>query len=171
MTISGASSESKNVYYTAKCMNKCILILIEIYPCFDFMSRMSLPFYAAYQIFLLGLHKYKIWLNWQIQELDKREISWKFFCQHDSRVEKTKTGKDVGCGEGASGSHWTPCGRTPLSGFDEQDHGYECGVGTDESMMVFLLNVGDGWHYRFLHKVWRNGLPTLLKSLIRTVWA
>jgi len=27
-------------------------------------------------------------------------------------------------------------------------------------------------HYRFLHdQVWRNGLPTLLKSLIRTVWA
>ena len=98
------------------------------------MSRISLPFYAAYLIFLLGLHKYKIWLNWQIQELDKREISWKKFFQGDSRVEETETGKDVGCGESESGSHRTPCGRTPLSGFDERDHGYEYGGVTDDGI-------------------------------------
>ena len=148
-----SSFQSKNVYLTAECMNKFILILIEIRQCFDFMSRTSLPFYAAYQIFLLGLHKYKIWLNWQIQELDKREISWKKFCQHDSRVEKAKSGKDVGCGEGASGSHWTPCGRTPLSGFDEHHHGYEYGGmywWINDGITVKCVSMarnrdGDGW--------------------------
>ena len=55
--------QCKNLYFTAECMNKFILILIEICQCFDFMNRISLPFYAAHQIFLLGLHRYKIWLN------------------------------------------------------------------------------------------------------------
>ena len=39
-------------------------------------------------------------------------------------------------------------------------------------MASLLASTSIAIHYRFLHdQVWRNRLPTLLKSLIRTVWA